>query len=185
MSTSPRSSTSSDSGRQSPIHGFDSSAALILVPDVEDTANSTSFDFTSDEDTDDEANGQAEHVQASAIPPMSSITVFLYLLSPFVKLGALLLPDGGLPLKTAIPVLLFFAGLSAFTRHIWYMLARYVRRADLEEIVLETFARERGREGRRWFLRQIIRSASTVFRILLSAMYIRGELSVSDNVPLY
>lgn len=180
MSASPRSSTSSasfSSGRQSPIDGFDSSAALILVPDTEDTASSTPFELTSDDDTDDEANGQAERVQASPVPPLPSITVFLYLLAPFLRLGALLVPDGGLPLRVGVPALLFFAGLSALTRQIWYMLARYVRRADLEEIVLETFARERGRdsEGHRWLLRQVVRTCSGVFRILLAATYLRGS----------
>ena len=51
--TSPRSSTSSDSfasGRASPINGFDSSAALILVTDTEDTPNGVSFDFSSEDD---------------------------------------------------------------------------------------------------------------------------------------
>ncbi|KAI0916886.1 hypothetical protein AcV7_005756 [Taiwanofungus camphoratus] len=181
MSASPRSSTSSfSSGRQSPIDGFDSSAALILVPDTEDTAGSTPFELTSDDDTDDEANGQAERVQASTVPPLPSTTVFLYLLAPFLRLGALLVPDGGLPLRVSVPALLFFAGLSALTRQIWYMLARYVRRADLEEIVLETFARERGRdsEGRRWFLRQVVRTCSGVFRILLAATYLRASVDV-------
>lgn len=184
---SPRSSASSDSfssGRQSPIHGFDSSAALILVPDADESASNTPFDFTSDDENDgmdDEVNGQAERVQASAIPPMPPLTVFAYLLAPFLRLGALLLPDAGLPLKTSIPVLLFFAGLSAFTRQIWYMLARYVGRADMEEIVLETFVRERSREGRRRILRQLVRFCSGAFRVLLSAMYLRGWCSSIVN----
>ncbi|KZT09256.1 uncharacterized protein LAESUDRAFT_735523 [Laetiporus sulphureus 93-53] len=183
MSTtaSPRSARSSDSfisGRDSPIHGFDSSAALILVPDAEDAAGNASFEFTSDDDTDDEVPDHSERIQASSVPPLSSVTVFLYLLSPYLKLGTFLIPDGGLPLKVAVPVLFFFAGLSAFTRQIWYMLARYVRRADMEEIVLETFARERSKEGRRWLLRQLVRVGSGIFRVLLSAMYIRASVDV-------
>ncbi len=59
---SPRSATSSDSfgsGRRSPIHGFDSSAALILVPETEEHEeeygdfaehDTTPFDFSSDDE---------------------------------------------------------------------------------------------------------------------------------------
>ena len=97
--TSPRSSTSSDSfasGRSSPINGFDSSAALILVADAEDgtPAGGVAFDFSSeDDDTEDESDLQLERLRNSAIPPLSTFSVFLYLLSPFTKLGALLLPS--------------------------------------------------------------------------------------------
>ncbi|PCH39918.1 hypothetical protein WOLCODRAFT_23714 [Wolfiporia cocos MD-104 SS10] len=172
MPASPRSSSSSES-LTSPIHGFDSSAALILVPD-DDPASSNSFDFTTDEDTDDDDS----HAQPPSVPPLSSITVFVYLLAPLLKLGALLVPRVDFPFKVAIPALLFFAGLSALTRQIWYMLARYVRRADMEEIVLETFARERAKEGRRWLLRQLVRINSGVFRVLLSVMYLRASVDI-------
>ncbi|CCM06289.1 uncharacterized protein FIBRA_08540 [Fibroporia radiculosa] len=186
MSNNPRLSSSSDdsvSGRTSPIHGFDSTAALIVVPDTEETSNSAPFDLTSEDDTDDESELQAERVQSSAIPPLSSTTVFLYLLSPFIKLGAMLVTDCTASLQVTLPALLFFAGLSAFARQIWYMLARYVRRADLEEIVLEAFARERGKEGRRLFLRFLVRFGSGLLRILLSAIYIRASTDVL--VPLF
>lgn len=177
MSSSPRSSSSSDdSGRSSPVQGFDSSAALILVPDSDDPAASTPFGISSDDEYDsDEDSDGVDRMQASAFPPLSSITVFLYLLSPFLKLGAILLPHASLPLKVAAPALLFFAALAVFTRHIWYMLARYVRRADMEEIVLETFARDRRKEGRRFALRQLVRLVSGLFRILLAVVYVRGE----------
>ncbi|KZT67230.1 hypothetical protein DAEQUDRAFT_812944 [Daedalea quercina L-15889] len=180
MSSSPRpSSSSDDSGRSSPLQGFDSSAALILVPDTDDPAASTPFGISSDDEYDsDEDSDGVDRLQASAFPPLSSISVFLYLFSPFLKLGALFLPNAGLPLKVAIPTLLFFSALAIFTRQIWYMLARYVRRADLEEIVLETFARDRRKEGRRWALRKIIRLASGAFRVLLAAIYVRAAVDV-------
>lgn len=177
--TSPRSSTSSDSfqsGRGSPIYGFDSSAALILV---EDTPHGQSFDLSSeDDDTEDESDVQLERLRNSAIPPLSSVSVFLYLFSPFTKLGALLLPSIGLTLNIGVPALVLFAVLSAFTRQLWYMLARYVRRADLEEIVLETFARGRGKEGRRMVLRQLVRFLAGSFRILVAALYLRCTSSI-------
>lgn len=178
MSSSSRraSSSSDDSGRSSPIQAFDSSTALILVPDNDDPSTSTPFSISSDDDYDsEEDNDGVDRIQASAFAPLSSISVFLYLLSPFLKLGAILLPNVGLPLEVVLPALLFFAALTLFTRQIWYMLARYVRRADLEEIVLETFARDRRKEGRRSALRQLVRLLSGVFRVLMAAMYIRGE----------
>lgn len=178
---SPRSSSSSDSsdGRHSPINGFDSSAALILVPDNEDNPN-TAFGFSSDdEDTDDEHDPQRERLKSSPIPPLSSTNVFLYLLLPFLKLGALLVSDTGLPLKIGLPALFLLAGLSALTRQLWYMLARYVRKADLEEIVLETFARGRGKERRRALIRNAVRVSVGVLRILLAAMYLRGAHACS------
>ncbi|GBE83045.1 hypothetical protein SCP_0500890 [Sparassis crispa] len=181
MSGSPRSSTSAESlssGRRSPIGGFDSSAALILEPDVEDTTESHPFDFTSDDETDDDLTEQTDRLLSSSVPPLSSLTVFLYLLSPFLKLGAFLVPDAGLPLRYGIPVLLFFAGLSALTRQIWYMLARYVRRADLEEIVLQTFARDRRKEGTRWLLRQLVRFGVGLLRVLIAALYLRAAVDV-------
>ena len=177
--TSPRSSTSSDSfasGRSSPINGFDSSAALILVADAEDgtPAGGVAFDFSSeDDDTEDESDLQLERLRNSAIPPLSTFSVFLYLLSPFTKLGALLLPSVALPLKLGVPAFVVFALLSAFARQIWYMLARYVRRADLEEIVLETFARGRGKEGRRMVLRQLVRFFVGLTRVLVATLYLR------------
>ncbi|KAI9058133.1 hypothetical protein FKP32DRAFT_1597205 [Trametes sanguinea] len=178
MPDSPRSSRSSnsfDSGRHSPINGFDSTAALIVVPDGEETPASTSFDFSSDDDLDAEEHSdhQLERLRNSPIPPLSSVSVFLYLLAPYVKLGALVLPDAGLQKKTGVLVVILFAALSAFTRQIWYMLARYVRRSDLEEIVLETFARGRGNERRRMVLRQLVRLAVGSTRVLFAALYLR------------
>ncbi|TFK91872.1 hypothetical protein K466DRAFT_481848 [Polyporus arcularius HHB13444] len=184
-SPSPRSSTSSDSfasGRASPINGFDSSAALIIVPDSEDSESpngGVSFDFSSeDDDTEDESDLQLERIRDSPIPPLSSISVFLYLLAPFTKLGALLAPSADLPLNVALPAFVLFAVLSAFTRQLWYMLARYVRRADLEEIVLETFARGRGKETRRAFLRQLVRFFTGLLRVLVAALYLRFSVDL-------
>ncbi len=191
-SPSPRSSTSSDSfasGRASPINGFDSSAALIIVPDSEDsdTPNGgVSFDFSSeDDDTEDESDLQLERIRDSPIPPLSSISVFLYLLAPFTKLGALLVPSADLPLNVALPAFVLFAVLAAFTRQLWYMLARYVRRADLEEIVLETFARGRGKETRRAFLRQLVRFFTGLLRVLVAALYLRCTFPVPFRCLLF
>ena len=174
MPASPRSSTDSDSFDSrgiSPSDVFDPSAALILVPDTEDAA--AAFDFSSDEEEPGQADLQAERVRNSSIPPLSSTSIYLYLLAPFLKLGALLIPSLDIPLRAAAPALLLFAALSVFTRHLWYMLARYVRRTDMEEIVLETFARGRGREGRRMALRHVVRLSMQIMRVSLAALYLR------------
>lgn len=176
---SPRSSTSADSfasGRQSPLGGFDSSAALILVSDAEDTPANTSFGFSSDDDDADDLDQsdlQLDRLRGSAVPPLSSVSVFLYLLAPYLKLGALLVPEAGVLGKTGVLAVVVFAVLSAFTRQIWYMLARYVRRADLEEIVLETFARGRGKERRRSVLRQLVRFFVGALRVSTAVLYLR------------
>ncbi|KAI0631913.1 hypothetical protein C8Q77DRAFT_1060500, partial [Trametes polyzona] len=120
-----------------------------------------------------ESDHQLERLRNSSIPPLSSISVFLYLLAPYLKLGALLLPEAGVPGKTGVLAVAVFAALSAFTRQIWYMLARYVRRSDMEEIVLETFARGRGKERRRMVLRQLVRFCTGALRVLIAALYLR------------
>lgn len=124
---------------------------------------------------------------ASAGPPLSSLTVFVYLLAPLLKLGALLalappaLND--LSLRAALIALVFFAGLCALARQVWYMLARYVRRADMEEVLIQTFARGigRGRNGerekRRLYVRRAVRVCTGVVRLLLVAVYLRGAFS--------
>ncbi|KAI1794966.1 hypothetical protein LXA43DRAFT_1072407 [Ganoderma leucocontextum] len=174
MPASPRSSTSSDSfdsRGNSPSDLFDPTAALILVPDTEEAT--AAFDFSSDDEDPGQADLQLERVRNSSIPPLSSVSIYLYLLAPFLKLGALLIPSLDIPLRTAAPALLLFAALSAFTRHLWYMLARYVRRMDMEEIVLETFARGRGREGRRMALRHVVRLLVQIMRVSIAALYLR------------
>ncbi|KAH9854781.1 hypothetical protein C2E23DRAFT_901749 [Lenzites betulinus] len=116
---SPRSSTSADSfasGCRSPINGFDSSAALILVPDVDETTPaSTSFGFSSDDDDpEDESDLQLERLRSSTIPPLSSLAVFLrlYLLALQLKLGALLVPAAGVPGKTDLRLISHLVWLS-------------------------------------------------------------------------
>lgn len=213
--TEDRDDDDRDSNEERTVTGFDSSAALVLVPEMEDeldadvdaderanvlggSPNSTHspFDIStdSDEDNDEEEDDPAYSSDSSPspVPPMSSLTVFLYLLSPFLKLGALLLPSlfycpplsvsdpdqasKRLPRHLTALAIVGFAALTAFTRQIWYMLARYVRRMDLEEIVLETFARARGRaEKRRRILRALVRAGTAGMRIVSGVVYVRGN----------
>lgn len=205
-----------DSNEERTITGFDSSTALILVTEPDDDADSdehanvlggspnsnhSPFDISTDSDDDNEDDEDDQEYSADSptpIPPMSSLTVFLYLLSPFLKFGALLLPPILLGSEPSDPdpdsaantdlslqplsrrwsavAIVVFAAIAAFTRHIWYMLARYVRRADLEEIVLETFARARGRaENKRRILRAAVRAGTAGMRIVMGVVYVRGN----------
>ncbi|CAL1712441.1 unnamed protein product [Somion occarium] len=187
LPSSPRSTESFDSFQggdddpESSINGLDSSAALILVPEEEqfDQELSVSFDFSSD-DEDEEDDDQFDRLRTSSIPPLTSSAVFLYLFAPLLKLGAILTVDesGTLPLKWAIPALVIFAVLCAFTRQIWFMLAKYVRRADMEEILLQAFARRRGDERKRRIIRTAVRFCTGAFRVLLTVVYLRCEFQV-------
>ncbi|KAJ7022427.1 hypothetical protein C8F04DRAFT_1223887 [Mycena alexandri] len=182
-----RLSTSSSSGESSPIlANFNSSTSLILVHDDDDESSSP-FDFP-DEDEDVPDSPEFE-IRRAYSPPMAPSLVFLYLLSPYLKLGALFLPNTQLPLKFGIPPLLIFAVLSAFSRQIWYMLARYMRKADLEDIVLDAFARGRGRERQRTWLRTIVRGGTGLLRVLVAFIYLRESVHIilpllPEDLPL-
>ena len=164
--------SSSSSGNSSPgLSPLDSASALILEPESE---TNTPFEFSSDDGEDDVYEPPFEIRKASA-PPLTPFVVFMYLLAPYLKLGAMFLSNADLSLKYGIPALLFFAALSAFARQIWYMLARYFRRADMEEVILDAFARGRDNERRREVLRGAVRSGTGALRILLATTYLRGQ----------
>ncbi|KAJ7677420.1 hypothetical protein B0H17DRAFT_1206981 [Mycena rosella] len=183
---SRRLSTESSSGESSPIlSNFNSSTSLILVHD--DDEPSSPFDVP-DEDGEVPESPEFE-IRRPFSPPMAPSLVFLYLLSPYLKLGALFLPNTQLPLKYGIPPLIIFAVLSAFSRQIWYMLARYMRKADLEDIVLDAFARGRGKESQRSWLRTIVRGGTGMLRVLLSVIYLRESVHIilpllPEDLPL-
>jgi heme/copper-type cytochrome/quinol oxidase subunit 2 len=152
-------------------HG--SSAALILV---HDDSEELAFDFDSDADGEDEESNGAQF-NSSSLPPLSPTAYFIYLLSPNLKLGAMLLPNSTLSLAANVVALLFFALASTFSRQIWYLLGRHLgRNADLEDVVLDTFARRRSKEGRRALLSGLVRASTGIFRILLAAIYLRDAV---------
>ncbi|KAJ7816932.1 hypothetical protein B0H14DRAFT_1390814 [Mycena olivaceomarginata] len=183
---SRRLSTASSSGESTPIlANFNSSTSLILVHDDEEP--SSPFDFP--EDDEDVPESPDFEIRRPFSPPMAPSLVFLYLLSPYLKLGALFLPNTQLPLKYGIPPLLVFAVLSAFARQIWYMLARYMRKADLEDIILDAFARGRGKERQRGWLRAIVRGGTGTLRALLAFIYLRESVHIilpllPEDLPL-
>ncbi len=85
----------SSSGSSSPVlSSLDSSSALILVHDDDDN---THYDDDDDDDTDAPFEIGRPFVQS-----LEPSVVLLYLLSPFLKLGATLLPYTKLPLKSGL-----------------------------------------------------------------------------------
>lgn len=172
---SPDSPVSPQSESQGGLSGPASSSALILLPDTEEQ---DPYDLESDDDqSNDEPDSQLE-VQRLPIPPLGSALVFLYLLSPYLRLGALYITDGGDPisLRYGLLTLMFAASLSAFCRHLWFMLGRYLHKFTLEDILIEAFVRGRGQGRQHNFARCIISSAVALFRVLLAAMYFRDSV---------
>ncbi|KAG6828578.1 hypothetical protein H0H92_007508 [Tricholoma furcatifolium] len=173
-SASSMSSTSSSgsSRTSSPnLTSLDSSAALILVHDEDDQLSP--FNFDSDDDEDDDHTSPFD-VRRASTPPLNPSNVLLYLLVPFLKLGAMFLPHTETPLKYGLPALFSFAVLASFARQLLYMLSRYTRTAELEDVILALFARGRGKEKRRSILRGVVRAFHGGFRVLLATVYLRG-----------
>lgn len=172
---SSASSRRSDNDDDSPdLSGLESSAALILLHDSEE---SNTFDFTDDEDSDrDELSSPMFDMRKSTIfPPLSPSLVFLYLLAPLLKLGALDLPNSRLPLNYSLLALFTCALASLYARQTWFMLARYMRKADLTEVVLDTFARGRGKEHWRMILRGSVKAGTSILLISVAVTYLRRE----------
>jgi len=181
--TGPTSAISdSDDAGSPPLSDLDSSAALILVHDHDEPPSPLHF-------TDEEGNGEEDDLispmfevrQSAVFPPLPPTTVFLYLLAPYLKLGALDLPNSRLPLKFGLPALLLSALASVFARQIWYMLARYLRKADMTEILLDTFAKGRGKERQRAIIRILVRIGTGTLSTLVAITYFRRESSFGSS----
>lgn len=98
----------------------------------------------------------------------------------------MLIPSADIPLKYSIPAVLVFALFALLSRQLWYMLAKYVRKADLEEVVLDAFARGRGssKEGKRRVLRAGVRVVGAAFACILATVYLRRQYLYFD-IPFY
>ena len=175
MSSSRQSSISSTTGPSSPLIGPQPSPELVYVNDA-DFPNAE-LDFSSDDELPDDFAGQTDRFNASIIPPLSPKLVLLYLSIPYLKLGPMFLPTSDTPLSQSIPTLLICAAFAAFTRELWYLLARYLRKMDIEEVVLDVFARGSGpdKTRTRLLLRVIVRVGTFVMRVLLASVSLRGS----------
>ncbi|KAI0269803.1 hypothetical protein BC834DRAFT_863448 [Gloeopeniophorella convolvens] len=183
MSSSRRSSTSSVAsiaGPSSPLLSPPSSPGLVLVNEAE--TRNEAFDLSSDDELSDEVSAQLDRLNTSAIPPLSPTLVFLYLSVPYLKLGPLFLPNSDTPLSHSIPTLLVCALFAALTRQMWYILARYLKKMDMEEIILDVYARGAGKARTRQFLRSVVKLFTRTTRILLATIYLR--VSVDILLPL-
>jgi hypothetical protein len=58
------------------------------------------------------------------------------------------------------------------------MLARYMRAASMDDVIVDAFARGRGKEQRRNVLRNLIRIGTGSLRVLLATIYLRGKLAI-------
>jgi hypothetical protein len=152
---------------------------LVLVNDA-DSPNEE-LDFSSDDELSDDFAAQPDRLYASVIPPLSPMLILLYLSIPYLKLGPMFLPTSDTPLSHSIPTLLICASFATFTRELWYLLARYLRKMDIEEIVLDVFARGSDKMRTRLLLRAIVRAGTLTMRVLLASVSLRG----ADISPLF
>ncbi|KAH9485450.1 hypothetical protein JR316_0002358 [Psilocybe cubensis] len=176
------SGSSDDDEACSPVlSALDSSAALILVHDQDEPTSPLDFD-----DDEDANNGDDQDIvspmfevrKSTVFPPLPPSLVFLFLLAPFLRLGALELPNCQIPLKYGLPALLLSALATAFARQIWYMLARYLRKADMTDIILDTFAKGRGKDMRRALMRGVVRIGSSTITMGVSVTYLRYSIYI-------
>lgn len=168
------------SSSDSNIPAADSRTALILIPDGEDQDDGFDFDDDEDDNTDPISpyDEPFELRTSVALPPLSSSDVATYLLSPSLKLGAMLIAPASLPIKYTIPALVITGLISVFCRHLWQMIAKHLRTPDPEEILLDVLARGRGKEGRRKAIRHTMRFCNGTTRVLISALYLRSASDI-------
>jgi len=171
MSSSRRSSTSSTAGSSSPLIDPQSSPELVLVNDT-DTPNEE-LDFSSDDESPDQDGAQPDRLIAS-IPPLPPTLVLLYLFIPYLKLGPMFLPTSDTPLSRTLPTLFICAAFAVTTRELWYLLARYLRKMDIEDVILDAFARGSNNTRSKVLLRIIVRVGTIGMRVLLASVSLRG-----------
>ncbi|KAF9221597.1 hypothetical protein BS17DRAFT_256051 [Gyrodon lividus] len=166
--TSPTSPYSSPS-----LSGIGSNSRLVLLPN---TQHRDPYDeFASDDEVEDDPDSQLE-ISKLPIPPLPPSVVFLYLLSPYLRLGAIYIPDGEIPLKYGFVALVIAAFLSAFCRHIWFLLGRYLRKSTTQDIIIHMLVRCRRRDRKHILARYAVATVIGSFRVLLAAMYLRDSV---------
>ncbi|KAJ2926308.1 hypothetical protein H1R20_g10786, partial [Candolleomyces eurysporus] len=178
-------SEDSDTEDSPELSAIDSSAALILVHDDPHDSQQFGFSDEDDGDEDDDIVSPIFEIRRTTIPALPPRTVFLYLLAPFLKFGALnILPAADrLDLKFGLPALFLSAICTAFSRQIWYMLARYLRKAEVPEVLCDTFAKARGKEKQRNFIRLSVKVGTAVASSLLAILYLHGMSFIFYELP--
>ena len=148
---------------------------IVLVPDDEDDID-TPFYFSDGDEEEAEYDAVQLDWLASSATPLSTTLVHLYLVSPFLGLGGMFIPDGNKSRPWMIAAVCVFIVLSTFARYIWYLLARYLRKIHLEDIVADAFGKGRTKERLRVRLRMAVRVGEWVMNVLLAALFLRGQL---------
>ena len=152
---------------------------IVLVPDDEDDID-TPFYFSDGDEEEGEYDAAQLDWLASSATPLFTAPVYLYLVSPFLGLGAMFIPDGNASRIWMIVATCVFVVLSTFARYVWYLLARYLRKIRLEDIVMDAFAKGRTKEPLRAKLRAVVRTTDWVSKVLLAAIYLRGECPTAN-----
>ncbi|KAF8551696.1 hypothetical protein OG21DRAFT_1444759 [Imleria badia] len=161
----------------------DPAARLVLLPDTDEP---DPFDeYTTDDEDDNEHNDPQP-----PIPQLSRSVIFLYLLAPYLRLGAIYAFDiGGTSLTYGLAGLVVAASLSAFCRQIWFLLGRYLRKSSTEDILVHILARRHRRVSKHGWARYTFTIISGLFKLLLAAMYLRDAvdsallLKLPDFIP--
>ena len=157
-----------------------STSRLILLP------NDDLEEYTTDDEDDTEHNDPHRATNQPPVPPLSPSVVFLYLLSPYLRLGAIYAADiGDAPFTYGLAGLVAAASLSAFCRQIWFLLGRYLHKSSTEDIHIHMFARRHPRLRKHGLARYTFTVISGLFRLLLVAMYLRGRLALYHHVPSF
>jgi len=144
----------------------------VLLPNQDDQDLS---DFSND----DEQEGYEPQPDIIKLPihPLPAHAIFLYLLAPYLRVGAFLAANNTVPLKFGLSSLFLAAALSTFSRNIWFHLARYLRKSTVEDVLLEMFPKSTGRakHKKREIIRYLFLCVTGLLRILTASMYLRGQ----------
>ncbi|KAG6377127.1 hypothetical protein JVT61DRAFT_1178 [Boletus reticuloceps] len=183
MSSGSRSSVDQPPASPSSLPATDSTSRLILLPNTDDDDSLEEY-IANDEDHNEDNDPQPGANQLhSPLPPS---VVFLYLLSPYLRLGAIYASDiGNTSLTYGLTGLVVAAALSAFCRQIWFLLGRYLRKSSTEDMLIYIFARRRRRVLKHGLARYTFTIISGLFKLLLAAMYLRGRFALYIYVSLF
>jgi hypothetical protein len=140
---------------------------IVLVPDDEDDIDAPFYFSDGDEEEAEYDTAQLDWLASSATP-LSTALVHLYLVSPFLGLGGMFIPDGNKSHPWMIASVCVFTVLSTFARYVWYLLTRYLRKIHLEDIVADAFAKGRTKERLRARLRTTVRVGEWVMKSAVS-----------------
>jgi len=153
---------------------------IVLVPDDENDIDAPFYLSDGDEEDAEYDAAQLDWLASSATP-LSTILVYLYLVSPFLGLGAMFIPDGNMSHPWMIAAVCVFIVLSTFARYVWYLLARYLRKIHLEDIVADAFAKGRTKERLRVKLHAAVRVGDWVLKVLLATLFLRGPCAGTES----